>query len=460
MNKHIMKTICFYFEIHQMFNLKRYRFFDIDYDHYYFDDFANETNIEDSVTKSYGPTVDALLDMIINSDGRFKFAIGVSGTTLELFEMHAPDFIEKLKRLADTKCCEFVAQPYSYGLSSIYDEVGFIDEVKRLSKKVKQLFNVTPTVFANSNLIYSDEIGALVSSMGYKVVLTEGAKHILGWKSPHYVYSSAQNPSLALLFRDFKLSDDISLRFSDSSWSEYPLFADRYIDWIASTPAEEQVINIFMDMSAFGMAQPLSSNILEFLKALPACAEQRGLTFSTPTEVVRKLKPVSSIDVPHPISWCDEERDTSSWNGNVLQREALGKLYGIAERVRMCDNRLVKQVWDYLQASDYFHYMSTKNTGIGINRGIFDSPYDAFTNYMNVIADFIERVNSFYPEGIDNEQLDSLTQTIRNQSAEIEKLTKELADSEKKVKKYETAMAKAEAKAVKPAKTAQRKKSE
>lgn len=215
-----------------------------------------------------------------------------------------------------------------------------------------------------------------------------------------------------------------------------------------------------MDMSAFGMAQPLSSNILEFLKALPACAEQRGLTFSTPTEVVRKLKPVSSIDVPHPISWCDEERDTSSWNGNVLQREALGKLYGIAERVRMCDNRLVKQVWDYLQASDYFHYMSTKNTGIGINRGIFDSPYDAFTNYMNVIADFIERVNSFYPEGIDNEQLDSLTQTIRNQSAEIEKLTKELADSEKKVKKYETAMAKAEAKAVKPAKTAQRKKSE
>lgn len=452
-----MKTICFYFEIHQMFSMKRYRFFDIDYDHYYFDDFANETNIEDVINKSYGPTVDTLLDMIYNSDGRFKFALGISGTALELFEMHAPDFIEKLKRLADTKCCEFVAQPYSYGLSSLYDEVGFVDEVKRLSKKLKQLFNVTPTVFANSNMIYSDEIGSLVSSMGYKVVLTEGAKHILGWKSPHYVYSSAANKSLALLFRDFKLSDDISLRFSNSTWDEYPLFADKYIDWIAALPEEEQVVNIFMDMTAFGIAQPLSSNILDFLKALPACAAQKGVTFATPTEVVRKFKPVSVIDVPHPISWCDEERDTSSWTGNVMQREALDKLYSIAERVRMCNNKLVKQMWDYLQASDYFHYMSTKNTGIGINRGIFDSPFDAFTNYMNVIADYISRVNSLYPEDIDNEQLDSLTQTIRNQNDEIKDLTKKLADCEKLLKKYEAA----EAKATKAtAKTTTRKKAE
>lgn len=455
-----MKTICFYFEIHQMFNMKRYRFFDIDYDHYYFDDFANETNIEDVIAKSYGPTVDALLDMIYNSDGRFKFALGISGTALELFEMHAPDFIEKLKRLADTKCCEFVAQPYSYGLSSLYDEMGFIDEVKRLSKKLKQLFGVSPTVFANSNMIYSDEIGSMVSSMGYKVVLTEGAKHILGWKSPHYVYNSSQNPSLALLFRDFKLSDDISLRFANSTWDEYPLFADKYVDWIAALPEEEQVVLIAMDMSAFGIAQPLSSNILDFLKAIPACAAQRGLTFSTPTEVVRKFKPVSSIDIDHPISWCDEERDTSSWTGNVMQREALDKLYSVAERVRMCNNKLVKQTWDYLQSSDYFHYMSTKNTGVGINRGIFDSPFDAFTNYMNVIADFIARVNSLYPEDIDNEQLDALTQTIKNQSIEIDTLAKKLADSEKKVKKLETALAKAEPKPAKTPRATARKKEE
>lgn len=434
-----MKTICFYFEIHQMLHLKRYRFFDINYDHYYFDDYANETAIEDVVSRSYQPAVDTLLEMISKSEGQFKFALGISGVALEMFEMHAPDFIEQLKRLADTGCVEFVAQPYSYGLSSIYDEEGFVNEVKRQSKKIKQLFGKNPAVFANSNMIYSDEIGSMVSSMGYKGVLTEGAKHVLGWKSPHYLYNSTNNPNLCLLLRDFKLSDDISLRFSNPDWNEYPLFADRYIGWIDAFPQEEQIVNIFMDLSALGIAQPLSSNILEFLKALPVCAKEKGITFSTPSEIISKLKPVSSIDVPYPISWCDEERDISSWNGNILQREALDKLYGIAERVHMCNNKLVLQTWDYLQASDYFHMMSTKNTGVGIDRGIFDSPYDAFTNYMNIIADFISRVNALYPEGLDNEELNSMTLTIRNQNDEIDRLKKELAEAEKKLKKLETA---------------------
>lgn len=449
-----MKTICFYFEIHQMFHLKRYRFFDINYDHYYFDDYANESIIEDVVGRSYQPAVDALMEMISKSEGQFKFALGISGVALEMFEMHAPDFIEQLKRLADTGCVEFVAQPYSYGLSSVYDEEGFVSEVKRQSKKIKQLFGKTPTVFANTNMIYSDEIGSMVAEMGYKGVLTEGAKHVLGWKSSHYLYNSSCNPNLSILFRDFKLSDDISLRFSNPDWNEYPLFADRYIGWIDALPQEEQIVNIFMDLSALGVAQPLSSNILEFMKALPACAKEKGITFSTPTEIIKKLKPVSSIDIPYPISWCDEERDLSSWNGNVLQREALDKLYSIAERVHMCSNKLVLQTWDYLQSSDNFHMMSTKNTGVGLDRGIFDSPYDAFTNYMNIIADFISRVNAFYPEGVDNEELNSMTQTIRNQNAEIERLTNELADAQKKLKKLESAAAKAD----KAAKTAEKKK--
>lgn len=449
-----MKTICFYFEIHQMFHLKRYRFFDINYDHYYFDDYANESIIEDVVGRSYQPAVDALMEMISKSEGQFKFALGISGVALEMFEMHAPDFIEQLKRLADTGCVEFVAQPYSYGLSSVYDEEGFVSEVKRQSKKIKQLFGKTPTVFANTNMIYSDEIGSMVAAMGYKGVLTEGAKHVLGWKSSHYLYNSSCNPNLSILFRDFKLSDDISLRFSNPDWNEYPLFADRYIGWIDALPQEEQIVNIFMDLSALGVAQPLSSNILEFMKALPACAKEKGITFSTPTEIIKKLKPVSSIDIPYPISWCDEERDLSSWNGNVLQREALDKLYSIAERVHMCSNKLVLQNWDYLQSSDNFHMMSTKNTGVGLDRGIFDSPYDAFTNYMNIIADFISRVNAFYPEGVDNEELNSMTQTIRNQNAEIERLTNELSDAQKKLKKLESAAAKAD----KAAKTAEKKK--
>src|SRR3712207_2156139 len=297
------------------------------------------------------------------------------------------------------------------------------------------MFGKEPKVFRNSSLIYSDEIGGMVASMGFKGMLTEGAKHALGWKSPHYVYHCNQAPGLKLLLRDFKLSDDISLRFSNSEWSEYPLFADRYISWIDALPEEEQVVNIFMELSALGMAQPLSSNILEFLKALPECAKAKGITFSTPSEIVSKLKSISQLDVPYPMSWTDEERDTSSWLGNVLQREAFNKLYSVAERVRLCDDRRIKQDWDYLQASNNFRFMTTKNTGIWLNRGIYDSPYDAFTNYMNILGDFIKRVDALYPIDVDNEELNSLLTTIRNQGEEINELQKELAKWQEKVAK-------------------------
>jgi alpha-amylase len=306
--------------------------------------------------------------------------------------------------------------------------------------KVKQLFGKTPTVFRNSSLIYNNEIGEIVAEMGFKGMLAEGAKNILGWKSPHYLYHCAYNPHLKLLLRDYKLSDDISLRFSNSDWSEYPLFADRYIDWIASFPEEEQIINIFMELSALGISQPLSSNILEFIKALPACAKQRGITFSTPSEIIGKVKSVDQLDVPYPMSWTDEERDASPWLGNVMQREAFDKLYSVAERVHLCNDRRIKQDWDYLQASNNFRFMTTKNTGINVNRGIYDSPYDAFTNYMNILGDFIQRVNSLYPVDMDNEELNSLLTTIRNQgeelqaqSKEIEQLKKELEKAQKKI---------------------------
>jgi alpha-amylase len=266
-------------------------------------------------------------------------------------------------------------------------------------------------------------------------MLTEGAKHVLGWKSPHYVYHCNQAPSLKLLLRDFKLSDDIGLRFSNSEWPEYPLFADKYINWIDALPQEEQVINIFMELSALGMAQPLSSNILEFLKALPECAKSKGITFSTPTEIVSKLKSVSQLDVPYPMSWVDEERDTSSWLGNILQREAFNKLYSVAERVHLCDDRRIKQDWDYLQASNNFRFMTTKNTGIWLNRGIYDSPYDAFTNYMNILGDFIKRVDSLYPVDVDNEELNSLLTTIKNQGEEIAELQKEVTKWQAKAEK-------------------------
>lgn len=430
-----MKTICLYFEIHQIVHLKRYRCFDIGIDHYYYDDYENERSISDTAARSYIPALTTLLEMVKENNGGFKVAFSISGVAMEQLEVYAPRVIELLHQLNETGCCEFLCEPYSHGLSSLANEDCFREEVGLMRDKIKQVFGQTPKVFRNSSLVYSNDIGALVADMGFKGMLTEGAKHVLGWKSAHYLYHCAFNPNLKLLLRDFKLSDDISLRFSNSDWSEYPLFADKYMDWIAAFPEEEQVINIFMELGALGIAQPLSSNILNFIKALPACAKERKITFSTPTEIISKLKSVDQIDVPYPMSWVDEERDTSCYLGNVMQREAFNKLYNVAERVLLCDDRRIKQDWVYLQASNNFRFMTTKNTGIWLNRGIYDSPYDAFTNYMNILGDFISRVNALYPVDVDNEELNSLLTTIKNQGIEIETLHKEVDKLKKKLAK-------------------------
>ena len=441
-----MKTICLYFEIHNIINLKRYRCFDIGFDHYYYDDYENERSINDVAERSYIPALTTLIDMAKANNGAFKVALSVSGVALEQLEQYAPRVIELLHELNETGCCEFLCEPYSHGLSSLANEECFRDDVERMRTKVKQVFGKEPKVFRNSSLIYSNEIGSIIADMGFKGILTEGAKHILGWKSAHYLYHCAYNPNLKVLLRDFKLSDDISLRFNNSEWNEYPLFADKYIGWIADMPEEEQVINIFMELSALGVAQPLSSNILEFLKALPACAKEKGITFSTPTEIITKLKSVDAVDVPYPMSWTDEERDISSFLGNILQREAFDKLYSVAERVHLCQDRRIKQDWDYLQASNNFRFMTTKHTGLYIERGIYDSPFDAFTNYMNIVGDFIARVDSLYPADMDNEELNSLLTTIKNQGEEIAALTKELEKAQKKLAKAEPKEKKAPAK--------------
>ena len=441
-----MKTICLYFEIHNIINLKRYRCFDIGRDHYYYDDYENERTINDVAERSYIPALGTLIEMAKANNGAFKVALSVSGVALEQLETYAPRVIELLHELNETGCVEFLCEPYSHGLSSLANEECFRDDVERMRIKVKQMFGKEPKVFRNSSLIYSNEIGAIIGDMGFKGILTEGAKHVLGWKSAHYLYHCVFNPNLKVLLRDFKLSDDISLRFNNSEWNEYPLFADKYIGWIADMPEEEQVINIFMELSALGVAQPLSSNILEFLKALPICAKEKGITFSTPTEIITKLKSVDSVDVPYPMSWTDEERDVSSFLGNTLQREAFNKLYSVAERVHLCQDRRIKQDWDYLQASNNFRFMTTKNTGMWIERGIYDSPFDAFTNYMNIVGDFIARVDGLYPEDMDNEELNNLLTTIKNQGEEIAALTKELEKAKKQLAKLEPKEKKAPAK--------------
>lgn len=356
-----MKTVCLYFEIHQNIHLKRYRFFDIGTDHYYYDDYENARSITETAERSYVPALQTLIEMAEANPGEFKCAISLSGCAIEQLENHAPQCIELLQKLNDTGCVEFLAEPYSHGFSSLINEETFRDEVQRLCKKVKLLFGQEPKIFRNSCLIYSDDIGELVASMGFNGMLAEGAKHVLGWKSPHFVYNCCRNPKLKLLLRDYSLSEDISFRFNDSSWSEYPLFADNYADWIAQLPQEEQVINIFMELCALGIFQPLSSNILEFMKALPAQFKQRDITFSTPSEICQRVKSAGDLTVTYPTSWVDEERDLSPWLGNVMQREAFNKLYSIADRVRICRDRRLMQDFDYLQASNNLRFMSTRS---------------------------------------------------------------------------------------------------
>ena len=382
------------------------------------------------------------------------------------------EFVDLLKKLAATGKVEFLAETYDHSLASLVDPEEFRIQVKLHSDKIQELFGVKPTVFRNAELIYSDELAPQILDMGFKGCITEGAKHILGWKSPDYVYSAASAPKLKLLLKNDKLSDDISYRFSNTSWSEYPLTADKYIGWIAETPQEEQVFNLFMNLETFGEMQGADTGIFQFIEALPRFAAERGVSFMMPSEVVKTFKPVGELSVVHPISWADEARDTSAWLGNQLQNEAFNKLYSVAERVRLTDNRQLKQDWGRLQASDHLFYMSTKHMADGAMHAAFspyETPYQAFTNYMNVLSDFIVRVEEQYPMSIENEELNSLLTTIRNQAREIEALNKEVttyrlneehlneehrlrevqAAEEAKPAKVEKPAAKAETKAVK-----------
>lgn len=425
-----MKAICFYFQIHQPFRLKRYRFFDIGNDHYYYDDFANDDIITRIAHRSYIPAAEALLRMIEQTGGKFRCALSITGTALEQCEQYVPEFIDLLKKLADTGKVEFLAETYAHSLSSLIDPEEFTMQVRAHDDKIYELFGQRPKVLRNTELIYCDEMAPMIYEMGYKGCITEGAKHILGWKSPNYVYCAASAPKLKLLLKNDKLSDDISSRFSDTSWNEYPLTADKYMSWIANTPQEEQVFNLFMNLETFGEFQRRDTGIFQFLEALPRFAAEKGVQFMTPSEVVKTFKPVDQISVPFPMSWADEARDTSAWLGNKLQNEAFNKLYSVAERVRLCDNRQLKQDWGRLQASDHLFYMSTKHFADGSSHAAFspyETPFQAFTNYMNVLADFIVRVEDQYPMAIEDEELNSLLTTIRNQAREIETLNKEVA---------------------------------
>lgn len=432
-----MKAIDFNFEIHQPFRLKRYRFFDIGNDHYYYDDFLNDDIITRLAQQSYIPAAESLLRMIEETKGAFRCSISVSGVALEQFEVYVPEFIDLLKKLAKTGSVEFTATTYAHSLASLFDPEEFEQQIKAQCEKIETLLGVKPKVLRNTELIYCDEFAPQILAMGFKGCITEGAKHILGWKSPNYVYSAASAPKLKLLLNNSKLVEDIAQRFGDTTWEAYPLTADKYIDWIASTPQEEQIITLCLNLETFGAMQPAQTGIFQFLKALPRFAAERGVEFWTPSMAISKLKAVGELAVVHPISGADEARDTSAWIGNPLQREATDKLYAAGERVRLASDRRLKQDWWYLQAADHFYYMSTKHFGEGhSNFSPYETPYQAFTNYMNVLSDFLVRVDEQFPQSVDNEELNALLTTIRNQEREIETLTREKDSMSKNLEQY------------------------
>jgi alpha-amylase len=427
-----MKNICFYFQIHQPIKFRRYRFFDIGEDHYYYDDFQNEESISHLVRESYQPANDMILEMIRTSNGKFKCAFSISGTAIEQLEQYAPELIDSFRELAATGCVEFLAEPYAHSLASVYDAAEFEIQVRKHADKIKALFGKHPTALRNSELIYSDEIGELVANMGYETMLMEGGRHVLGWRSPNYVYTHSYMPKLKLLIRNYKLSDDIAFRFSNRSWSDYPLTAEKYISWLAAMPEEEQVVNIWLGYESFGFFQRRETGIFDFLKALPYHAMEQGLTFVTPTEATKKHKPIDNVKVMFPISWSGEEKDISAWTGNNLQHEAINKLYGIAERVRLCikrDKTLLRD-WMNLQTTDHFRYMSHRDPW----GTYYESAYDAFTNYMNILADFLQRIDNMYPTTIENEELNELLKTIANKEKQIDLLEGEVKKLKSKKK--------------------------
>ncbi|MFV0378921.1 MAG: glycoside hydrolase family 57 protein [Mangrovibacterium sp.] len=421
-----MRAICLNFQVHQPFRFRRYRFFDIGNDHYYYDDYSNETIMRKAADQSYLPANKIIMSLIKKYKDTFKVSFSISGTALEQFELYAPEVLDSFIELAKTGQVEFTAGPYSQSLVALKNPDLFKQQVERHAALMEELFGKRPTVLANSEKIYSDDISLMAAEMGYNTVLTEGAKHVLGWKSPNYLYCSAANPRVKLLMRNFPLSDDLSFRFGNQAWSEYPLTADKYLKWL-NTNTKDEVFNIFLDYDVFGGFQPKSTGIFSFLESLPAAvAKQKNLKFAFPSEAAAMLQPVSAVTVSHPISWSNEERDLSIWLGNELQQEAFNKLYKLESRVKQVDDKNLKKDWDYLQVCDHFYFMNTRffsSAASQLKYNPFESPYEAFINYMNVLSDFELRLNSFVPES--------------KVEKEIATLNELLAEKEEKLRKYE-----------------------
>lgn len=396
-----MASICFYFQIHQPLRLRDYQIFQIGRDHQYFSfddsDSSNKKIIEKVSQNCYLPATNLIIELLATYP-EFQCSFSISGLALEQFEKYIPDLLDNFRRMAQSNRVEFLAETYYHSLSWIYSKSDFESQVQLHHDKIKSLLNYEPTAFRNTELIYDNKLAKKIEQLGYKTILAEGVDHVLGWRSANYVYSPAGAEKLKLFLRNYQLSDDIAFRFSDQSWSSWPLTAEKYADWLAQINGNGYVINLFMDFETFGEHHSPDTGIFEFMKFLPKeILKKNDMDFLTISEASTKYPVSDYIDVTNPISWADEKRDLSAWSENALQRSAIKAIFELERQVVESKDPQLIDDWRKLQTSDHFYYMSTNNLNSGEVHAHFspyDSPYSAFTNYMNVLQDINYRLNN------------------------------------------------------------------
>ncbi|GBD34684.1 hypothetical protein HRbin35_00423 [bacterium HR35] len=386
-----MPSIIFYFKVHQPQRLKHYTVFDIGEDDNYFDEERNKYYLERVVNKCYLPTLEILLELIKKTNGKFKFSLGITGILIESLTKYHPEIIKLLQVLAKTGSVEFIGENYYHSLSCLYSLNEFKNQVIKHKKLVKNLFDFEPQIFANTELIYFDGLAEIVKELGFKGMLAEGVPWILGWRSPTFLYEDP-GKNIILLLRHFKLSDDISFRFSARWWEEWPLTADKFASWLEAYNGNGEVINLFMDFETFGEHQWSETGIFEFLKALPfEVLKRKDLEFSLPSEAIEKYPIRGIYSSPKPITWADTERDLTAWLGNEMQKECLEMLFSLEKEVPFS----LKEIWRKLQTADHFYYMCTKWFADGDVHKYFspyETPFDAYLNFRNVLEDFKLRI--------------------------------------------------------------------
>ncbi len=398
-----MPSVCFYFQVHQPFRLKHYTVFDRS--ETYFDEFKNAQICRKVANKCYLPANRLLLKNIKRHDGRFKVAFSITGVLLEQFHKYCPEVISTFDALAQTGCVEFLAETYYHSLSFLYSRNEFVDQIDKHVETVQNLFGQTPRIFRNTELIYNNDLASTIESTGrFDAIITEGADHILGHRNPNFVYRPPNCEKVKLLLKNYALSDDIAFRFSNQDWKEYPLMAGKFAHWINRFNGNGNVINLFMDYETFGEHQWEDTGIFNFMEHLPEeVLKHPDNNFKTPTEVVQSYDAVDTVDVPHIISWADTERDLSAWLGNAMQSNALHEVYQIEKLIKQArDERLIAD-WRKLQTSDHFYYMCTKYFADGDVHKYFnpyDSPYDSYINYMNVLSNLKRRCDNLTAENV------------------------------------------------------------